>query len=149
MGLRVRRRFGSSRVCFLFETPQIDPMPGSLAPLQCWHGRFTREACCDLTHGSEGSRACWSGQFQYISCCLGESTPSSSSASCWQGAYDAATCCDLQEGPHGRDACWSQGYTFERCCADSQHSVREADRWLRDWAAGAETEYVTERRLRR
>ncbi|CAL1151345.1 unnamed protein product [Cladocopium goreaui] len=41
----------------------------SAAPATCWVNGFSREFCCDPSHGHGGNPACWDSIFQYEPCC--------------------------------------------------------------------------------
>lgn len=37
--------------------------------LNCWHGLFTFDRCCDLRQGPSGNEACWQVPYNFSTCC--------------------------------------------------------------------------------
>lgn len=52
-----------------FATAAFAPSSGSREPATCWVGGYSREFCCDASHGTAGNPACWDDVYRYDPCC--------------------------------------------------------------------------------
>lgn len=100
----------------------------------CWIGGYTREFCCDPSHGPQGNPACWDDLFSYDPCCGNSGIPQQETA---RGVvspteFDA----ELLES--------MLGPKLDRTLAENESSLADLERDLRREASSPENRTMAE-----